>query len=57
MARLQGGLSAAVTTLFKVMVDPSTQPATKLRAVSIVLDHAAKAIEIEDIQARLTKLE
>jgi transposase-like protein len=57
IARLQGALSAAVSTLLKVMLDPSTPAATKVRAIGIVLDHAKKAMEIEDIQARLTVLE
>ena len=57
VARLQQASSAAVSTLLKVMLDPATPPATKVRAVDSVLDHAAKAIEIEDIEARLTDLE
>ncbi len=57
VARLQQAASAAVSTLLKVMVDPATPPATKVKAVDSVLDHAAKAIEIEDIEARLTDLE
>ena len=57
IARLQQATSAAVTTLLKVMVDPSTPPNTKVRAADSIIDHAAKAIEIEDIEARLTALE
>jgi hypothetical protein len=57
IARLQQGSSAAATTLLKVMVDPTTPPATRVRAAESVLTHAAKAIEIEDIEARLTALE
>ena len=57
VARLQQASSAAVSTLLKVMVDPATPPATKVRAADSVLDHSAKAIEIEDIDARLTQLE
>jgi hypothetical protein len=38
-----------VETLLKVMVDPATPPATKVRAADSVLDHAAKAIEIEQL--------
>ena len=41
----------------KVMIDPSTPPSTKVRAADSVLGHSAKAIEIEDIDARLTELE
>ena len=57
VARLQQASSAAVSTLLKVMVDPATPPATKVRAADSVLGHSAKAIEIEDIDARLTELE
>jgi transposase-like protein len=57
IARLQQATSAAVTTLLKVMVDPGTPASTKVRAADSVLDHAAQAIEIEDIEARLTELE
>ena len=47
----------AVTTLGKAMVDPSTPPATKVRAADSILDHTAKAIELEDLEARLADLE
>ena len=57
VARLQQASSAAVSTLLKVMVDPASPPSTKVRAADSVLDHAAKAIEIEDLDARLTDLE
>ena len=57
VARLQQASSAAVSTLLKVMVDPSTPASTKVRAADSVLDHAAKAIEIEDIEARVSELE
>jgi hypothetical protein len=57
MGRLQQASSAAVSTLLKVMVDPATPPATKVRAADSVLGHAAKAIELEDIEARVAELE
>ena len=57
IARLQQATGAAVSTLLKVMVDPSTPPSTKVRAADSVLDHSAKAIEIEDIEARVAELE
>jgi hypothetical protein len=57
IARLQQASSAAVSTLLKAMVDPGTPPSTKVRAAESVLNHAAKAIEIEDIQARVAALE
>jgi len=57
VARLQQASSAAVSTLLKVMVDPSTPPSTKVRAADSVLGHAARAIEIEDIERRVSELE
>jgi hypothetical protein len=39
------------------MIDPSTPPSTKVRAADSVLDHSAKSIELEDIEARLAELE
>jgi hypothetical protein len=57
IARLQQATSAAVSTLFKVMADPSTPPATRVRAADSVLNHSAKAIELEDIDVRLSALE
>ena len=57
VARLQQGSSAAATTLLKVMVDSNTPASTKVRAADSVLNHSTKAIEIEDILARVTELE
>lgn len=56
-ARLQYGASAAATTLLKVMLDAETPASTKVRAAECVLTHSAKAIEIEDIEARVAALE
>src|SRR2546425_11658319 len=53
IARLQQATSAAVSTLLKVMVDASTPPSTKVRAADSVLGHSAKAVELEEIEARL----
>jgi hypothetical protein len=57
VARLQQASSAAVTTLLKVMVDPAAPTSSKVRAASCVLDHCAKSIELEDIEARVAELE
>lgn len=57
IARLQQASSAAVSTLLKIMIDPSTPPSTRVRAADSVLDHSAKAIELEDIEARVAALE
>jgi hypothetical protein len=57
IARLQQGATAAATTLLKTMVDPATSASVRVRAAECVLDHAMKAIEVEDIEARLAVLE
>src|SRR5437764_11995106 len=48
-ARLQQASSAAVTTLLKLMVEAGTPASVKARAADSVLDHSAKAIELEDM--------
>jgi hypothetical protein len=57
IARLQQASSAAVSTLLKVMVDPSAPAASRVRAAAWVLELAAKAIGIEDFGVRITALE
>jgi transposase-like protein len=57
IARLQQGTSAAATTLLKTLIDPNTPASVKVRAAEAIFNHAAKAIEIEDIDARVTELE
>lgn len=56
-ARLQQAAGAAVSSVLKIMVDQHTPASTKLRAADLVLTHGAKAIEIEDIEARVAELE
>ena len=57
VARLQQGTSAAATTLLKTMIDPGTPASVRVRAAEAIFNHAAKAIEIEDIEARVVALE
>ena len=57
IARLQQASGAAVSTLLKVMVDPATPASSRIRAADSILDHAAKAIELEDIEVRVSELE
>jgi hypothetical protein len=56
-ARLQQASSAAVSTLVKIMVDPSAPASSRVRAADRILDHAKHAIEMEDIDVRVTALE
>ena len=39
------------------MIDPNVPASVRVRAADSVLNHASKAIEIEDIEARLSELE
>ena len=57
IARLQQASSAAATTLLKIMLDVNTPASTRVRAADSVLDHAKHAIELEDVEARVTGLE
>ena len=57
IARLQQGTSAAATTLLKTPIDPNTPASVRVRAAEIIFNQAAKAIEIEDIEARVAELE
>jgi hypothetical protein len=56
-ARLQQVSSAAVSTLLKVMVDQNSPAASRVRAADCVLSHSVKAIELDDIETRVTELE
>ncbi len=57
IARLQQGTSAAATTLLKTMIDPATPASVKVRSAEVIFNQATKAIEIEDIEARVSELE
>ena len=55
VARLQQGTSA--TTLLKVLIDQNSPASVKVRAAEAIFNHAAKAIEIGAIEARVAELE
>src|SRR5579862_8423363 len=57
VARLQQGTSAAAATLLKTLIDPDAPPSVKVRAAEAIFNHSAKAIEIEEIDARVSELE
>ena len=57
LGRLQQAASAATSTLLKIMVDATAPPASRVRAANCILEHAANALEVEDLQVRLAKLE
>jgi hypothetical protein len=47
----------AVQTMIKMVVDPNTPASVRVRAAEVVANHSPKAIEIEDVEARVTALE
>ena len=57
MARLHQMSSAAVATLGKVMIEPGPPASVRVRAAEAIITYGAKAIEIEDIEARVAELE
>jgi hypothetical protein len=57
IARLQQASGAAASLLTKVIVDAGAPYPTRVRAAEIVLDKAARAIELEDLEARVAELE
>jgi hypothetical protein len=57
VARLQYASSAAASVLLKVLADPATPAPTKVRAAESVLAHTIKAMEADDIEARVSELE
>src|SRR5689334_3930243 len=57
ISRLQQGATAAATTLLKTMIDQDIPASVRVRAAECVLNHGIKAIELEDIEARLSDLE
>jgi len=57
VARLQQATGAAVSVLLKVMLDSATPSSVRVRAADSVLDHSAKAIELEDLEVRIAELE
>ena len=52
-ARLQQATGAAVSVLLTLMLDSNAPAASRVRAAQGVLDLAAKALELDDIEVRL----
>lgn len=57
VARLQQGSSAAASILMKVMLDQNSPASTRVRAAECILNHAHRAIEVEDVEVRVSELE
>jgi len=47
----------SVEDIMKTMIDPNAPASVRLRAAEAIFNHAAKAIEIEDVEARVAELE
>ncbi len=56
-ARLQRACSTAVQTLEEVMGDGDAPPSSRVTAARSVLELAFKAVEIDELDARITALE
>jgi molybdenum-dependent DNA-binding transcriptional regulator ModE len=57
MGRLQHAAGAAASTLLRIVVDKEAPAGTRVRAAHCVLEHAANAFELEDLDVRLARLE
>jgi transposase-like protein len=57
IARLQDYSGAAVTTVLKIMLDTNAPAGIRLRAAEDVLSLGTKAMEMEDLEARVVALE
>jgi hypothetical protein len=53
-SEIRGGL---VGPMIKLLLDQNTPASVRARVADSIFNHAAKAIEIEDIDARVTELE
>jgi hypothetical protein len=57
VARLQQGSGIASLAMLKTLADPNTPGAVRLRAAAYVLDYSLQGVELEDVLARLDRLE
>jgi hypothetical protein len=56
-ARMQQNAGVAASVLFKLMADPATPPSIRARTAQCILECANKSLELEDIEARIARLE
>lgn len=57
ITRLQQVTGEAVDVLREVMTDPDSPASSRVTAARTVLDMALRAVELEDLESRVTKLE
>jgi hypothetical protein len=55
--RLQQSSTVAVSTLLRIMCDPSNSASSRVQAARSILESARGAMEIEDLEARIRELE
>jgi len=55
--RIEQNTGAATSVLLKLMADPITPAATRLRAAVWLVQLADKSLQLEDIEARLAEIE
>lgn len=56
-ARLQQATSAAVSVLLTIMLDGNAPTSSRIRAAQAVIDTSFRAVELDDIEARVAELE
>ena len=57
IVQVQQATGEAVATLRRVRQDPETSASAKVSAAKAILDTAVKAVELEDLEARIAALE
>lgn len=57
IAQVQAATGEAVETLRKVMQDADASASAKVAAAKAILETAIKAVELEDLEARIVALE
>jgi hypothetical protein len=57
IVQVQHATGTAVQTLLAVMQDPEATASAKVSAAKTILDTAVKAMELEDLEARIIALE
>ena len=57
VAQIQNGLSDAIKTLSEIMKDTGAPASARVTAARSMIDTAFKAVEIEDLESRLSDLE
>ena len=57
VGRLQQAMTGAVETLETIAADPQAPPAARIAAARTIISQAIKGVEVEDLMARIERLE